>query len=287
MLKSVHLEQVTGMRFRAYNNLFSIVKGAEDTLPAIASRVEEAIAHIIELCPKQITEVSTSPGGFMEVTCDNAIGNLDNELALMALLNALPREEYADFISSFMRQKDLTRADVEAVFQVEQTKRNAHRSPLPSSLGNTNLCPAVQPPRQNKPGVKDGFCNSDRHTEEDCYKQERHACCDSSKKAHTTRDTATSPSLPTPADGAKVTELAASTNVRLTGSPDTHADAHCIADTGATSHMSPRHSWFTKLEPLAIPIRVTNDHVVYSKGVHRPRWSRCKTPACWIPGQAT
>jgi hypothetical protein len=31
-------------------------------------------------------------------------------------------------------------------------------------------------------------------------------------------------------------------------------DAHWIADTGATFHVSPRRSWFTKLEPLAIPI---------------------------------
>jgi hypothetical protein len=31
--------------------------------------------------------------------------------------------------------------------------------------------------------------------------------------------------------------------------------------------MSPRRSWFTKLEPLAIPIRVANNHVVYSEGV--------------------
>jgi hypothetical protein len=31
--------------------------------------------------------------------------------------------------------------------------------------------------------------------------------------------------------------------------------------------MSPCRSWFTKLEPLAIPIRVANDHVVYSEGV--------------------
>jgi transposase InsO family protein len=31
--------------------------------------------------------------------------------------------------------------------------------------------------------------------------------------------------------------------------------------------MSPRRSWFTKLEPLAIPIRIANDHVVYSEGV--------------------
>jgi transposase InsO family protein len=31
--------------------------------------------------------------------------------------------------------------------------------------------------------------------------------------------------------------------------------------------MSPRRSWFTKLEPLAIPICVANNHVVYSEGV--------------------
>jgi hypothetical protein len=31
--------------------------------------------------------------------------------------------------------------------------------------------------------------------------------------------------------------------------------------------MSPRCSWFTKLKLLAVPIRVANDHIVYSKGV--------------------
>jgi hypothetical protein len=31
--------------------------------------------------------------------------------------------------------------------------------------------------------------------------------------------------------------------------------------------MSPHCSWFTKLEPLAIPIRVANNGIVYSKGV--------------------
>jgi hypothetical protein len=78
------------------------------------------------------------------------------------------------------------------------------------------------------------------------------------------------PQAPTPtapSDGAKVTELAASTTVCLAGSPNTHADAYWIADTGATSHMSPHHSCFTKLKPHAIPIRIANNHVVYSKGV--------------------
>jgi hypothetical protein len=90
---------------------------------------------------------------------------------------------------------------------------------------------------------------------------------DAAKPRRTNRAAAVSPSLPAPSDSAKVTELAASASVRLAGSPDTHADAHWIADTGTTSHMSPRRSWFTKLKPLAIPIRVANDHIVYSEGV--------------------
>jgi hypothetical protein len=73
--------------------------------------------------------------------------------------------------------------------------------------------------------------------------------------------------LPAPSNSANVTELATSASVRLAGLPDTHADAHWIADTGATSHMSPRRFWFTKLEPLAIPMHIANNHVVYSKGV--------------------
>jgi transposase InsO family protein len=114
---------------------------------------------------------------------------------------------------------------------------------------------------------------------EDCYKkerarkdaqkvvEERRAGRDGGKKTRANHAAAASPSSPAPSDSAKVTELATSASVRLAGSPDTHADAHWIADTGATSHMSPRRSWFTKLEPLAIPIRVTNDHIVYSEGV--------------------
>jgi transposase InsO family protein len=270
-LKLVHVQQVPGMRFSVYNELFSVVKGTDKTLPSVALRVKDALAHVKELRP---ATVKLAIG-----TRDYRINNLDNKLALMAMLRALPHKEYGDFMSSLIRQKDLTRADVEAALQLEQTERDAHRSPLLSPSGNTALRATAQAPRQNKLGVKCGFCTSDGHTEEDCYKkehtrkdaqkvvEERHANRDSSKKGRANRAAATSPSSPTLSDSAKVTELAASASVRLAGLPNTHADAHWIADTGATSHMSPRRSWFTKLEPLAIPIGVANDHVVYSEGV--------------------
>jgi hypothetical protein len=183
----------------------------------------------------------------------------------MAMLRALPREEHADCVSLLMRQKGLLRANVEAAFPVKQTKHNAHCGPLLSLSGNAALCTAAQPPRQNKPGVKCGFCTGEGHNEKNCYKkdctrkdaqkavEERRTNCDAAKPCHTNRTAAISPSWPVPSDSAKVTKLAASTSVRLAGSPTPHADVHWIADTGATSHMSPRRSWFTKLQPSPSP----------------------------------
>jgi hypothetical protein len=258
-LKLVHVQQVPGMRFSAYNELFSITKGANETLPAVALRVEDALARVKELRPA-VVRLATG-------TRDYGIDDLDNKLALMAMLRALPREEYGDFTSSLIRQKDLTRGDVEAAFQVKQTERDAHRGPLLSPSGDAALrANTAGPPRQNKPGVKCGFCTGEGHDEDACFKkdrackdaqkavEERRANCDSGKKGRANRAATPSSSSPAPSEGTKVTELAASASVRLAGSPDTHTDAHWIADTGATSHMSPRRSWFTKLEPLAIPI---------------------------------
>jgi hypothetical protein len=53
-LKLVHVQQVPGMRFSAYNELFSVTKGADKMLPAVASRVEDALARIKELRPANL-----------------------------------------------------------------------------------------------------------------------------------------------------------------------------------------------------------------------------------------
>jgi hypothetical protein len=165
-LKLVHVQQVPGMRFSAYNELFSVTKGADETLPAVASRVEDALARIKELRPTNVKlVVGTRPYG---------LDDLDNKLALMAMLRALPREKYGDLTSSLMRQKDLTRTNVKAAFQVEQTKRDAHRRPLLSPSGDAALrANAAGLPRQNKPGVKCGFCTGEGHDEDACFKKIR------------------------------------------------------------------------------------------------------------------
>jgi hypothetical protein len=167
----------------------------------VLSPVEEAIALVVKLRP-----------------CDNHGGRC--------------QPQYADFMSSFMQWKDLTRADFEAALQIKQTERDTHRGPLLSPSGDAALRTTASPPRQNKPGVK---CA--------CYKKERARKDANGAKPRRANRPATPSSLsPAPPDSAKVTELAASASVRLANSPDTHADEHWIADTGATSHMSPRRS---------------------------------------------
>jgi hypothetical protein len=66
---------------------------------------------------------------------------------------------------------------------------------------------------------------------------------------------------------AAVLERAACTTLRLAGSPGTHNDAHWIADSGATSHMSTQRHWFKTLKPHVVPIHVANNAIVYSEGI--------------------
>jgi hypothetical protein len=64
-----------------------------------------------------------------------------------------------------------------------------------------------------------------------------------------------------------VVEAAPAASLRSSTPSTTSADLHCIADTGATSHMTPHCSWFVQYEPFVTPIRVANNALVFSEGV--------------------
>jgi hypothetical protein len=94
-LVEVHVQQVPGTCFSAYNGLFCIAKGAEETLPAVTSRVEIALARVRELRPETITGDNGKPRIY-------GVKDLEDRLALMAMLHALPHNEYTNFVSSLM-----------------------------------------------------------------------------------------------------------------------------------------------------------------------------------------
>jgi hypothetical protein len=62
-------------------------------------------------------------------------------------------------------------------------------------------------------------------------------------------------------------KCAACAMLRLAGLPEKHANAHWIADSGATSHMSTQHHWFKTLKPHVVPICIANNTIIYSKGI--------------------
>ena len=46
-----------------------------------------------------------------------------------------------------------------------------------------------------------------------------------------------------------------------------NANFDWIADTGATSHMTPHHHWICNFHPFVIPIQLADHQVIYSTGV--------------------
>jgi hypothetical protein len=45
------------------------------------------------------------------------------------------------------------------------------------------------------------------------------------------------------------------------------ASSDSTADTGASSHMTPHHHWFSSYQPYRVPVRLANGQMIYSAGV--------------------
>jgi hypothetical protein len=149
-LSSIHNQQVPGMCFGAYNELLSVTKQPDESLQSVAGHIFKALVCVQELRPESFTIVQ-----------------LNEELAIMAMLCALPHDVYGDFVLLLMREKTLTCADVESAFQVEQVERNTQDGPL---VGSAALRTFGKPsfPRSNSDECP--FCTIKGHAQEDCYK---------------------------------------------------------------------------------------------------------------------
>jgi hypothetical protein len=173
-------------------------------------------------------------------------------------------------VSALMRQKDLKRADVEAAFQVKQVELTAHHGPL---VGSATLRTFGKPTSPRGDSNKCPLCSIKGHAQDNCYKY-KSARIDTIKLVNVCKANKRSGGNKRKgkANRAKVkkeeiVEKAQRAQVRLAASPSSSTDAHWIADTGATSHMTPHHLWFTSYCPHVVPICVANNAVVYSAGV--------------------
>jgi len=234
-LCSIHLQKRPGTRFNAYDDLFNIRKVEDESLQSLINRVEDKMKKIKDL----------RPDGF-------DLQSLDEELASMTLIRALPAEEYFSFTSSLLLKDKLDKAAIHQAFVTEDIhrRRRAIDMPAPSSAFFTSKIP-----KSSKSQVTCTWCNKSGHEEAQCNRKDRdrkraqeNTQFHSKRRPHNANKAQEdSKNSETIQESTKVTEFAGNASARskspLHSSPlQLNADFHWLADTGATSHMTPhRH----------------------------------------------
>lgn len=153
-LRAVHLQRRPGTRFNAYDDLFNIRKAEDESLQSLINRVEESMKQIQNLRPDDID-----------------LKGLDEELASMALIRALPTEEYSSFISSLLLKDKLDKAAVHQAFVTEDTQRRRRAIDLPSS--SSALSAASRGLKTAKSTDPCGWCHKTGHTEAKCWRKDK------------------------------------------------------------------------------------------------------------------
>jgi hypothetical protein len=113
-LAAVHLQKRPGACFNTYDDLFLIRKQEDETLQSLMNRVDTAINCIQDLWPKDFT-----------------LSNLDDELASMTLIRALP-DEFSAFASSLLLLDKLKKSTIHQAFVTEESQRHHCASAAPN-----------------------------------------------------------------------------------------------------------------------------------------------------------
>ena len=135
-LKEVHMQQKPTARFNAYEALFSITKSNDESLPAVAARVEKAMHTIKDLRPAAFT-----------------LDELDDDLACMALIRSLPLDQYASFSSSLLLLPSISMSILKEALQAQESNRQ--------------LSAVIATSKRQRP--KCTFCDKLGHSIDKCY----------------------------------------------------------------------------------------------------------------------
>jgi hypothetical protein len=241
-LEAVHMQKRPGTRFNAYDDLFSIRKRDEEDLQSLINRVDDSIHRIRDLRSTGFT-----------------LDQLDDELASMTLIRALP-DDYNAFVSSLLLKDDLDKISVQNAFVREDNQRKRRQDDSPT-VGNALAASSTSCT----------FCGFTGHSQDVCRQYAR--AKDQFLKNRTkgkNKSTNNTNNTSQPQDTAsvsQVTEFAGNASALSTSSSPTPPNLEWLADTGATSHMTPHRHWVRNYSPMRMPIRLADNSLIYSSGV--------------------
>ena len=245
-LRNVHMSKKPGARFNAYDSLFSIRKQPNKSLQSLCSRIDSSMQNIQDLRPEAFT-----------------MKDLDDELHSMALIRSLP-DEYKSLTHSLMLLDDLNKNTIREAFLAEET--NSRRRGEQTIAGTSDMALSTT---NSKSEQECDFCGFKGHTSSDCRKLVA-ACAYARKPRNAKKQTANSTSEePEATKESKVVESAGNASCNHISSLPLQIDANFNwnAGSGATSHMTPHSHWIRNYKPFRTPIRLANDHIVYSAGI--------------------
>lgn len=152
-LESIHVLKRPATRFNAYQNLLTITKRPDESLADVVLRVEHALIEVQDLRSSAYD-----------------IAQLDDDLATMALIHALPDADQG-FVSSLILLPQLDRATVTEAFRAEDTQRRSRESSAAALAFSAASVHVATPPASAKPHCE--FCNMDGHVQTTCFQFQR------------------------------------------------------------------------------------------------------------------
>ena len=239
-LETLHVQKRPATRFNAYSALLSIHKLDTETLPSLITRVEAALQNC-----KDVADTNMK------------VDTLYEDLASMALIRALPAS-YSSFVSTAVLLPDFSYAKVKEAFILEEHNRRANEAG-PSFIASV----ASQQKGRGKQNSLCDFCGAPGHVQSTCFKYTKFK-----KQAEEERKAnAQSRANAKQSASVSVTEFAGHASALHSSSPRIHSDSSWLADTGATSHMTPYREWFNTYTQYRIPIAIADGTIIYSAGI--------------------
>ena len=212
VLEGVHMQKQPGTHFNAYDDLFSIRK-----------REEDCICNLRSI-------------GF-------TLDKLDDELASMTLIRAL-LDDYNSFVSSLLLKDDLDKITVQNAFVHEDNQHRHHQ----------NESPAVESALVASPSSSTNcrFCDYSGHTQDVCrqYAGAKDQFLMNRNTRGKNKPSNTNSQPQNTASVSQVTEFAGNASALSTFSSLTPPNSNWLADTGATSHMTPHRHWVRNYSPF-------------------------------------